>query len=314
MRKRAQQEDGFSLIEVLVAFGVMMIAFLGALQISSYLGNESIEIEHRDRANRIANLRLEKLKAHSCGLGVDSPVGQSTEDPSLGFLSLANLAARCYEGLGITPVGDTKINGVGGVPGGPDDIGDAYFVKDDGGYEFLVEVRYRWDRAVDDPNPLGACESKINHDNDGRDSQATTLLRIVTVYWEPTSTLTGMDYSQLNTFLGSNPDSVTAISRDVLPADQIGFSSSTRFGVMLDDVPPNPANPLDGAENIVITDNTTGINYNLRRQYDPDGCAWFPYIRNDGTGVNLMAFPGLPLASAARDSQQQFLCGSGTCS
>ncbi|HVT78407.1 MAG TPA: prepilin-type N-terminal cleavage/methylation domain-containing protein [Acidimicrobiales bacterium] len=95
-----RDEDGFTLIEVVVAAAIMLAVVVAAAQAVTSVSKSSAANDRRDKATTAAYRVLEKAKAFGCGLATGSATGGETQSV------LSALKAKCWNSLSDATVTD----------------------------------------------------------------------------------------------------------------------------------------------------------------------------------------------------------------
>ncbi|MFZ4585893.1 MAG: type IV pilus modification PilV family protein [Acidimicrobiia bacterium] len=275
MPRTRQGDEGFTLIEVLVAAGLVAVAFMFMITVVGGMTNQSIALQRKDRAVTLAQTVLDRLRANNCGM--------VAPDPPQGAATLTEVNKRCVAapantgaivtGVGTsTEVGDVRYTNYR-------DTGLTPVASDGGGRSGL-----RFDVATSTTFDLEGTSTTSTCAAYAAAQKPTTLVQTVRVSW------TGGDYS--------------LTSRVPVPSDSIAAVSSTRGSIAV---------PLAGNKTgAYIKWNENGTTYVLRRWASVEGpsCLWFPFL-DPNTPYEVGTVDATSGALSSQESGVRLVVGNG---
>jgi len=240
-------DEGFTLIEVIVAAGLVALAFVMMITVVGGMTGQSVALQRKDRAVSVAQSVLDRLRQNSCGTVAPfapqgapkaAAVNERCVVPPSGTgatlaagsmnLEVGDVRYTNYRDTGLTRVG-SDVNGTSGL-------------------SFDVHVATAFDLEQGNAPALGAsaCAAFIDA------QQPQSMVQRVQVRWE------GGEY--------------TFTSRAAVATDALVAVSSTRGSVVA---------PISGTTGAYISWMEGPDTYVLRRwpvSGSTVGCAWFPYL------------------------------------
>jgi hypothetical protein len=250
LNKRARNDDGVFLVEILVSMLILVIVFTTTTIALSNMADTRVKIEQRDRALSIVTKYEELSRIYQCGFLVDR-IDDGLAKSHNGLTDFQNVSSRCDFG--------------GGNPG-DQNFSESPVINSSGSRQrYDIEIRYWWESSKY-ANPALQTQD-CNAIKGGGDQLPLILTRFIKVTWKEK----GHDQSQ------------TLTKRDSVPSDSVVFASGTRVSYLV----PTSTGSIVHFYPIVNGAGVVDASYSIQRIIDGEGgqptkCAWFPYITPDG--------------------------------
>ena len=246
---RRRDDEGFTLIEVIVAIGIMALTVFSIVQVMASVSVKTTSSLMRDRAEQLANEVVERAQAFGCGLDV------GTEGAAPGGL-LARREANCFSAANFTNF-DRYAPVQGFVDsasmGAPTD-GDSTWTTTVGGFHYSVRFQTSW-QQVGQPGVCPGIGGAGGNDPAGADGIALT----VTVGW--------LDYRTVRTF--------TVDDYEAVPPDATTYHDLSRGAILFRFSAAQAAQP----QLVTLSVHPVGSPIEVVSRYsDANGCAFFPFL------------------------------------
>jgi type II secretion system protein I len=106
--RRAAARRGLSLLEVLIALAVFLIAYVGVWQLMNLSSDQAVELTNRNRATQLAQSKLDEVLSGSLALQSQGDTGFEDEYNAPGFTYQIDVADGAVSSLHVVTVTVTR--------------------------------------------------------------------------------------------------------------------------------------------------------------------------------------------------------------